>query len=146
VFAVPPEGPNRYRCFVIPTALPRDTWVRALDLRPGNAKVAHHVLLFQDVTGTARQRDTGQGYSCFGTPGFLPARGLGGWTPGSLPFRMPDGIPSLFHGAADLVLQIHYHPTGKPETDRTRLALYFAAQPPIRRLIAVPLASTRIDI
>ena len=72
------------------------------------------MLVFQDTTHTARQRDTGEGYSCFGTPGFLPARGLGGWTPGALPFQMPDDIPTLFHGGGDIVLQVHYHPTGKP--------------------------------
>ncbi len=149
-FAVPADGPDLYQCFVIPAPapapVPKDHWVRAIDIRPGNAKVVHHVIVFQDTTRTARKRDTGAGYPCFGTPGFLPARGLGGWTPGALPFRMPDDIPSLFHGAGDLVLQIHYHPTGKPETDRTRLALYFAAQPPTRRLIDVPLGSNRIDI
>jgi hypothetical protein len=145
-FAVPADGPDLYQCFVIPAPAPKDHWVRAIDVRPGNAKVVHHVIVFQDTSRTARKRDTGAGYPCFGTPGFLPARGLGGWTPGALPFRMPDGIPALFHGAADLVLQIHYHPIGKPETDRTRLALYFAAQPPTRRLIDVPLGSNRIDI
>src|SRR5205807_2584498 len=123
-FSVPADGPDLYQCFVIPAPSPRDRWVRALDIRPGNSRVVHHVLLFQDTTRTARKRDTGSGYSCFGTPGFLPARGLGGWTPGALPARSPDDIPDLLHGAADLVLQIHYHPTGRPETDRTRLALY----------------------
>jgi hypothetical protein len=145
-FAVPADGPDLYQCFVIPAPSPKDHWVRAIDVRPGNAKVVHHVIVFQDTTRTARKRDTGAGYSCFGTPGFLPARGLGGWTPGALPFRMPDDIPALLHGDADLVLQIHYHPTGKPETDRTRLALYFASQAPKRRLIDVPLGSNRIDI
>ena len=145
-FNVPADGPDLYQCFVIPAPAPNDHWVRAIDIRPGNAKVVHHVIVFQDTTRSARKRDTGGGYPCFGTPGFLPARGLGGWTPGALPFRMPDDIPSLFHGTADLVLQIHYHPTGKPETDRTRLALYFAAQPPARRLMDVPLGSNRIDI
>jgi Copper type II ascorbate-dependent monooxygenase, N-terminal domain len=145
-FDVPADGADLYQCFVIPAPAARDHWVRAIDIRPGNAKVVHHVIVFQDTTRSARKRDTGAGYSCFGTPGFLPARGLGGWTPGALPFRMPDDIPSLFHGAADLVLQIHYHPTGKPETDRTRLALYFAAQAPARRLMDVPLGSNRIDI
>ncbi|MBZ5605698.1 MAG: hypothetical protein LAO79_25645, partial [Acidobacteriia bacterium] len=52
-------------------------------------------------TGTARKRDSGAGYECFGTPGFLPARGLGGWTPGSLPYRAPEGIPELLHSGAD---------------------------------------------
>ncbi len=145
-FEVPAEGPDLYRCFAIPAPEARDRWVRAIDIRPGNPKVVHHALLFQDITGTARKRDTGAGYSCFGTPGFLPARGLGGWTPGALPVLMPDGMPELLHGGADLVLQVHYHPTGKPETDRTRAALYFTAQKPRRRLMDIPLGSRNIDI
>ena len=145
-FEIPAEGPDLYQCFVIPAPSPKARWVRALDIRPGNAKAVHHVILFQDTTHTARKRDTGSGYSCFGTPGFLPARGLGGWTPGALPARNPDDIPDLLHGTADLVLQIHYHPTGRPETDRTRLALYFTDQPPKRRLMDIPLGSARIDI
>lgn len=145
-FAVPAEGADLYRCFVIPTSPGRDRWVRAMDTRPGNPKVVHHTLLFQDLSGTARKRDTGDGYSCFGTPGFLPARGLGGWTPGSEPVRKVEGIPDLFHGGADLVLQVHYHPTGKPETDRTRVALYFTDQKPTRRATDIPLGSSQIDI
>jgi hypothetical protein len=145
-FSIPAEGPDLYQCFVIPAPSSRDRWVRALDIRPGNSRVVHHVILFQDTTRTARARDTGAGYPCFGTPGFLPARGLGGWTPGALPARNPDDIPELLHGAADLVLQIHYHPTGKPETDRTSLALYFTDQAPKRRLMDIPLGSSRIDI
>jgi hypothetical protein len=145
-FEVPAEGPDLYRCFVIPSAVQHDAWVRALDIRPGNPRVVHHVLLFQDLTGTARQRDTGQGYTCFGTPGFLPARGLGGWTPGSQGMRMPEGIPELLHTRADLVLQVHYHPTGRPESDRTRVALYFTAQKPARKALDIPLGSSRIDI
>jgi hypothetical protein len=145
-FAVPAEGSDLYQCFVIPTPPGRDRWVRALDMRPGNPQVVHHALLFQDTSRTARKRDTGAGYPCFGTPGFLPARGLGGWTPGSVPVRMPANIPTLLHGGADLVLQVHYHPIGKPETDRTRLALYFTDRPPERRMMDIPLGSNRIDI
>jgi hypothetical protein len=145
-FDVPAEGPDLYQCFAVPSGSAKERWVRALDIRPGNPKSVHHVLLFQDTTGTARKRDTGSGYPCFGTPGFLPARGLGGWTPGAIPSEAPKGIPALLHARADLVLQVHYHPTGKPETDRTRVALYFTDQPPVRRLMDIPLGSTRIDI
>jgi hypothetical protein len=145
-FSVPAEGLDLYRCFVIPIPAGPDRWVSALDIRPGNPKVVHHALLFQDTTGTARKRDNGNGYSCFGTPGFLPARGLGGWTPGSLPTRMADGIPELLHGSADLVLQVHYHPTGRPESDLSRLAIYFTTRKPERRVMDVPLGSNRIDI
>src|SRR5471032_2712570 len=145
-FAVPAEGEDLYRCFAIPAPAPKDHWLRAIDIRPGNPRVVNHVILFQDTTRTARQRDTGAGYPCFGTPGFLPAQGLGGWTPGAQPARMPDDIPELLHANADLVLQVHYHITGKPETDRTRVALYFTDRKPQRRLMDIPLGSNRIDI
>jgi hypothetical protein len=145
-FQVPADGPDLYQCFVIPAPAAQNHWVRALDIRPGNPKVVHHVILFQDTSHTARKRDQGSGYPCFGTPGFLPARGLGGWTPGAAPGQKPADIPDLLHGTADLVLQIHYHPTGKPETDRTRLALYFTTQAPKRRLMDIALGSSHIDI
>jgi len=44
------------------------------------------------------------------------------------------------------VLQVHYHPTGRPETDRTRVALYFTDERPARRMMDIPLGSNRIDI
>lgn len=145
-FAVPPDGPDLYQCFAIPTPSPQSHYVRAIDIRPGNPKVVHHAILFEDTSGTARQRDQGNGYPCFGTPGFLPARGLGGWTPGATPFQTPADMPELFSGGADLVVQVHYHPDGKAETDRTRVGLYFTAHKPSRRGFDIPLGSNRIDI
>ncbi len=145
-FEVPAEGPDLYQCFAIPLPKAALRYIRALDIRPGNARVVHHALLFQDDTGVARRRDTGNGYSCFGTPGFLPARGLGGWTPGSQPFTLEAGMAETLYPGADLVLQVHYHPDGKPETDRTRVALYFTDQKPTRRSYDVALGSNRIDI
>jgi hypothetical protein len=29
---------------------------------------------------------------------------------------------------ADIIIQVHYHPSGKPESDRTRLGLYYARE------------------
>jgi len=145
-YAVPADGPDQYRCFVVPLALDRDRYVRALDIRPGDRRVVHHAILFQDLTGTARKRDTGTGYECFGSPGFLPARGLGGWTPGSPVLRMPSDMPEVLFKGADLVLQVHYHPSGRPESDRTSTDLYFTDQPPKRHAMDVALGSTSIDI
>jgi hypothetical protein len=115
-------------------------------MRPGNPQVVHHAILFEDISGTARKRDTGSGYDCFGTPGFLPARGLGGWTPGSLPYQAPDDMPELLHAHADLVLQVHYHPFGRAVTDRTAVALYFTDRKPTRHAQDIPLGSNRIYI
>jgi len=35
----------------------------------------------------------------------------------------------LIPNGADIVLQLHYHKSGKPETDRTKLGLYFTKTP-----------------
>jgi len=145
-FSVPAEGPDLYQCFVIPLDSASERYVKTVDIRPGNSAVVHHALLFQDISREARRRDTGSGYPCFGTPGFLPARGLGGWTPGKQPVPAPPGMAETLYPHADLVLQVHYHPTGKPETDRTRVALYFTPDKPRRHLIDVGLESNRIDI
>lgn len=145
-FELPADGPDLYRCFVIPLRNAPDRYVKAIDIRPGNARVVHHALLFQDVTHQVQRRDTGSGYPCFGTPGFLPARGLGGWTPGKQPVPAPPGMAETLYAGADLVLQVHYHPTGKPESDRTRVALYFTPEKPRRRLVDIALESNRIDI
>jgi hypothetical protein len=47
---------------------------------------------------------------------------------------MPDGFGRSLPKKADIIVQVHYHPDGKPETDRTQLALYFARKP-VKRTI-----------
>jgi hypothetical protein len=148
-FNVPADGPDLYRCFAIPLPFHPQRYIKAIEIRPGNPGVVHHALLFQEVAGpgsAARQRDTGSGYECFGTPGFLPVRGLGGWTPGSGATTMLPGMAETLYETSSLVIQVHYHPTGKPETDRTRVALYFTDEKPRRHLRDIGLTSNRIDI
>lgn len=147
--AIPAEGPDQYQCFVVPTGLTESRWVRAFDFRPGNPKVLHHALLFIDATGAARRRDRETpepGYRCFGLPGFLPTASLGGWTPGMTPAPYPrDGAVRIPRGA-DLVLQLHYHPAGRPESDLSEVGLYFTEQAPSRPMMDVALGTRRIDI
>jgi hypothetical protein len=45
------------------------------------------------------------------------------------PSRLPDGIGRFLPGKSDVIIQVHYHPSGKPETDRTSMALYFSRTP-----------------
>jgi hypothetical protein len=143
-FSVEADGADLYECFVVPIHLATVQYVRAAEFRPGDRQVVHHSLFLLDRAGAARRN--GSPYSCFGTPGFLPSGAIGGWTPGSSPIRMPPGISIPVHPGTDLVMQIHYHPTGKPEIDQSELALYFTSQPPEKRLIDMALTSRQIDI
>lgn len=142
-YALAADGDDVYQCFVLPTDLPADEYVVALEVLPGNPRVVHHVIAFLDTGATATRLDAaepGPGYrTSQGFPGFLPAGGLGGWAPGNTPHRLPEGAARVLPAGAKVVMQVHYHKTGKQETDRTRLGLYFAKTPVTRSVRALPL-------
>jgi len=143
-FAIAADGPDQYMCFVIPLHLTADKYVRAMEFRPETRSVVHHALFLLDAGHIGRQ--LGESYPCFGTPGFLPSGALGGWTPGMQPARMPEGLQLTLRKGSDLVMQIHYHPTGKAESDQSTLGLYFTDKPPAKWVMDIPLGSHQIDI
>lgn len=148
-YTVPAEGKDIYRCFVVPINNTEEKYVSAVEYRPGNRSVVHHALLFLDNTGQARKKDDADpapGYSSGGGPGFVPSGGLGGWAPGLTPRRYPEGVAAVIEKGSDLVIQTHFHPTGKIENEKSSVALYFAKRPPTRILIGSGLTSINIDI
>lgn len=131
-FELRADGPDVFQCFVIPVDLPEDKFVAAIDFVPGNPKIVHHAILFLDNTGVARKRDAltpEPGYSTFGGPGFAPTGSLGGWSPGKTPRKLAGGMGRHFQKGSDIVMQIHYHPSGKVEKDRSKVAIYFVDKP-----------------
>jgi hypothetical protein len=114
-----------------------------MEVRPGNAKVVHHVIAYLNADGKAREREAantdGQpGYTAFGGIGTTPSGTLGGWAPGNFPRRLPDGVGNPYPKGTDIVLQVHYHPSGKPETDQTRVGLYYCKKPVDKQLRIFP--------
>jgi hypothetical protein len=117
---------------VLPTNLASDSYVSAIDFRPANVRVVHHINAFLDTTGAARARDAaepGPGYTSFSGPGVATYEDLGFWAAGHEPHHLPEGIGQRLPRQSDVILQIHYHPTGKPEVDRTRVGIYFSRVP-----------------
>jgi mono/diheme cytochrome c family protein len=147
-YSLPAEGPDQFRCFVVPMNAAQDEYVKTVEFRPGNAKVVHHAILFLDSSGEARKRETvpGQGYDCVGGPGLDITGALGGWAPGATPATARPGIAATIKKGSDLVLQIHYHLDGKPEQDQSKLGLKFSAQPPTKGLTLFVLGNQKIDI
>jgi mono/diheme cytochrome c family protein len=140
-YSVPADGRDVYRCFVIPTHYATDMWVSGIAFEPGNRAVVHHATVFMDASGAARRLDAadpGPGYTNptpGNGPGFpCPLGALGGWTPGYSSWLLPAGVAERLPRGADLVIEVHYHSDGQPETDRTRFGLYFATGPIDKRL------------
>ena len=140
-FSVPPDGPDVYRNFVLRTGLTTEKWIGSIELKPSARGAVHHVLFFSDTTGVARSMDGQDGQPGFpgfgsifliealGDPANAITGGLGGWVPGTTPEFLPTGIAYHLAAGADLVLQTHFHPDGKAETEQTTMGIYFAPAP-----------------
>jgi len=149
-FTLGPDGRDVFRCFVLPTNLADDVYVSAVEIRPTNKRIVHHVLLAIDTAGQGRKLETkaqeketaaaklpddahpgkksldrGAGYTTQMGFGFIPqGAGLTGWAPGAVPRHLPDGSGMFLPKNADIVMQLHYHRNGRLETDRTQVGLY----------------------
>jgi hypothetical protein len=134
-YTIAAEGKDDYRNFVIKTDFKEPRYVTAMDVRPGNKKVVHHVIAFLDETDRAAKLEEGNkdgkpGYSTFGGIGVAPSGALGGWAPGLRARESAPGTAFVLKPGTSIVLQIHYHKTGKVETDLTQVGLYFAKETP----------------
>src|SRR5207245_3249325 len=109
----------------------------AVEVEPGNARVVHHTVNVLDTTGRARQmqddsrskqkpddKDRGPGYTVPTGFGFFPNPNnfVGGWAPGMLPKRLPDGVGMRLPTGDDVCVQFHFHRPRQERPDRTKLA------------------------
>lgn len=146
--SIPADGPDQYRCFVLARPAGGDRYVRGVEFRPGNPRVVHHALVFLDTSGTARKLSAASedgSYSCLGGPGFPPSGMLAGWAPGAAPALDPPALAQPLPEGSDLVVQIHYHSSGKPEHDQSSLGLTYST-PPTRGRTGIVLFNHSIDI
>ncbi len=127
-----------YRNFVIPTGLLEDKNIAAIEVRPGNTKVVHHVLLWNDISGKGRAldaKDATPGYEDFGGVGFNGvAATYQGWAPGTLPRYFPEGIGMKMYKNSDLIVQIHYAPSATDEEDQTSINIFFKKETDVREI------------
>jgi hypothetical protein len=142
-------GKDDYRCFTLPTNLRGDRFVQAVDIKPGNRNVVHHVILYLDDTGVSVDldaKDPGPGYTSFGGPGFTTTGTLGGWAPGERGRFVPDGVAWKIKAGARVVAQVHYHPRDVAEKDRTQIGIYYSRKPVKKELGVVPIINTSFTI
>jgi thiol-disulfide isomerase/thioredoxin len=126
---IPASGEDLFRSFAIPLPLEADRHVVAFELRPGNPRVVHEGRLFVADPG-----------------GGLARPPLWEWTPATIPRRPPPGVGMRLRSGSGLVLVLRYHPSGKPETDQSRLGIFLSPTPPTRFVIGIPLAAVDVDI
>jgi tetratricopeptide (TPR) repeat protein len=149
-YAVPADGADVFRTFVIPIPVSTPRYVRAIEFRPENARVVHHANLGVDRTRSSRQldaRDPEAGYEgSMERDARYPEGQLLGWTPGQAPHPAPDGTQWRLEPGSDLVVQLHLQPTGKIERVGVTVGFFFTERAPTRTPVGLRLGSETIDI
>ncbi len=170
-YRIPADGFVEYEYFQIPTNFAEDKWLQAMEVRPGNRAVVHHVIVsmrppkperrpsaFRAAPGmgippgqsggeSEREGEPGRprGQSLFPAPQRLgPA--IGGFTPGYSSLKFDLGSAMLIRAGASFVVQMHYTTNGTPQTDRTKLGLFFAKEPPKIEMRMGTLVNGKLDI
>jgi hypothetical protein len=116
-FSVPAEGVLDYQEFVLSSDFKHDTWIQAVEIRPGNRKVVHHITAMIRPVGA----DPAMQYYDEHQDMYLALMG-----PGNSVTVWPQGVAKLIPANAELLLQVHYQPIGTTQVDQSSIGLQLA--------------------
>jgi tetratricopeptide (TPR) repeat protein len=149
-YTVPGDGPDFSRAFVLRPGVAGTRYVRGFEFRPGSAAVVHHANIRIDRTPESRRlddEDPQPGYSGLLLPSAVyPDGHFLGWTPGQNAPLLPKGLSWRLTPDTDLVVEIHFVPSGRTETVRPSIGLYFTDDPPERTPAMLRLGRQSIEI
>jgi hypothetical protein len=153
-YSVPAEGTVPYKYFAVPTNFAEDKYVQLAEIRQGNRRIVHHVIV------TVRYPEHGE----LPKPGELNPSEVGaarrnsgdrpadsdgrliGWAPGEAPLILRPGQAKLVKKGSVLIFQVHYVTNGEPGTDRTSVGLIFAKEPVEKRVITAGASQSNFAI
>ena len=156
-FEVPATGTVDYQYFSVPSNFKEDKWVQAIEVRPGNRSVVHHILVYakdpsysgppQDAYKlvvpdlSKRRRPAGAAAPPPPAPGSQEAIArdpgilVGMMAPGTNPMILKPGTGMKLAAGTLLTFQIHYTVNGKtPQQDQSSVGIIFAKQTPVQEI------------
>lgn len=104
-FQVPATGTVDYQYFVVDPQFEDDLYISAVEARPGNPEVVHHIIVYvldPEEKNGANLRHL-----------------LVGYAPGTPPFVAPEGSAIVVPKGRKLLFELHYTPNGVAQTDRS---------------------------
>ncbi len=148
-FALPADGSDVSRVFVVPLPVDRQRYVRGIEFRANNPRI-HHANIRVDPTPASRQldnQDPAPGYDgIIVRSAVYPDGHFLGWTPGQAAPLLPAGLAWTLGPGSDLVVQLHLVPSGKPEQIQPSIGVYFTDDAPTRTPVMIRLSNQQIDI
>lgn len=123
---------DQFMCTIMdPQVTAAVTWIKGLQVRPGNALVVHHVVVTalqpgSDTDAQLAAHPVGTTWNCDNeaTPG---SGVMNIWTPGNTPLQTPDQLAIPLQAGGKVAMQIHYHPNGTTAApDSTAIDLQYS--------------------
>jgi hypothetical protein len=139
-YTVPADGTVPYLYFTMPTGFTEDKWIQAMEIRPGNRSVVHHVIAFAQDPNVKDTNPGGEGELRRGRTH------LGGITPNKTGIVFSNGTARLIKKGSNIVFQMHYTTNGQVSKDRTKIGFVFAKEPAKRLLMTGNAADARFAI
>jgi Copper type II ascorbate-dependent monooxygenase, C-terminal domain len=147
-YDVPASGTIEYQFFTIPTNFTEDKWIQALELRPGNRSVVHHILAFVREPGKPaespayvtvvprmpRLAASREGNSPPPGQASGPGTLIATEAPGTNAMIFDPGSALRIPAGASIIFQVHYTANGKGSTDQSSIGLVFAKGTPQREI------------
>ncbi len=130
---IPGNGEDHWKYIFLDRTFDQDTWIRGLEIKPGNRKVVHHANILLITPDGSKPVDWSQVPEAMEAPGNVAGK-LPGFRsdtvhvglPGRLGFETEPGTAVLLPKGSRLRINIHYAPVKTAETDNTEVALYLA--------------------
>ena len=135
--AVKADGVMPYQTLRVETTFTEDKWVKAYELQPTAREVVHHIIVRVHPKGARFARGEGESER----DGFFAA-----YVPGNSHAVFPPGFAKKIPAGATITFQMHYTPNGRATTDRTRLGVMFATEPPRHVIEVAGIANPRLRI
>jgi len=126
-YNVPAEGTVEYQRFVVDPGWTEDKWIKAMECRPGNHAVVHHIIVYLIPPGVAPT----------GRAGRLQTNWLGAFAPGLRQEPLPEGYARYVQKGSKLLFEMHYTPNGVAQQDRSCAAFVFADPATVKKEVAV---------
>ena len=160
-YAVPATGTVQYEYFTIPTNFTESKWLQAIEVRPGNRALVHHVLVYYQAppdptlaaAAQALQLNLQHSRTPPPTPGNRPRQRAVGqrrliatYAPGTAPQVFRSGTAMRLPAGGVIELQMHYTANGTAGTDRSRVGLIFAKEPPKSEIFATQFLNGQFTI
>ncbi|MFO0946223.1 MAG: redoxin domain-containing protein [Planctomycetota bacterium] len=126
-YTVPAKGTVEYQRFVVDPGWTEDKWIKAIEPRPGNLAVVHHIIVYVRPPSGPKT----------GPAGRLQADWLGAFAPGLRQEVLPDELARYVPAGSKFIIELHYTPNGTEQEDLSYVGFKFADPKKVKKELVV---------